>query len=114
MGGCALLSMIGVSRAGLCERFGPEETRLVGGLNVFVRFRASEASLPSCDALCSGSTSSLSVLRCLGLSLRCEWEVGTFDGRDIARFRFKVSWRDFGTLLDRGVKGERIISLEAS
>lgn len=88
-GGNALLNMIGVSRVGLDGRFEPEETRLAGGLNVFVRFRASAASLPSCDTLCSGWTSSISsVLRRLGLSLRCELEAGTFAGRDMARFRF--------------------------
>ena len=53
-GGHALLSIIGVSRVGLDERFGLEETRLAGGLNVFLSFKASGVSLPSCDALCSG------------------------------------------------------------
>jgi hypothetical protein len=81
-GGCALLSIIGASCAGLCERFGPEGTRLAGGLNVFGWFRASEASHPSCDTLCSDRTSSPSFLRRLDLSLRGEWEVGTFDGKD--------------------------------
>jgi hypothetical protein len=110
-GGCALLSIIGVSHAGLWERFGPEETRLAGRLNVFVGFRASEASLPSCDALCSGRRSSSSVLRRLGLSLRREWEV---DGRGTARFRFVVPWRDFGTSSGGGVRGGRIETPKAS
>jgi hypothetical protein len=114
-GGCALLSMIGASRAGLCERFRPEETRLAGGLNVFVWFKASEASLPSCDALCSGRISSPSILRRLGLSLRCEWEVGAFDRRDMARSRFEVPWRGFGTTPSGGgVRGGRVVTPEAS
>ena len=89
-GGHAFFSIMGVSRVGLDERFGLEETRLAGGLNVFLSFKASGFSLPDCDTLCSGRTSSVSsVLRRFGLSLRCELEAGTIVGRDMARFRFK-------------------------
>jgi hypothetical protein len=52
--GYALLSIIGVSRVGLDERFGLEETRLSGGLNVILSFKVSGVWLLSCGALCSG------------------------------------------------------------
>lgn len=45
-GSHVLLSTIGVSRVGLEERFGLEETRLASGLKVFLSFKASGVSLP--------------------------------------------------------------------
>jgi len=39
IGGHALLSMTDVSRVGLGERFAFEETRLAGGLNIFLLVR---------------------------------------------------------------------------
>jgi len=85
-GGHAFLSIMGVSRVGLEDCF--EESRL-GGLNVFFSFSVSGVLLPSCDALYLGRTSSeCSILRRLGLSLRCELGAGVVVGRDMARFRF--------------------------
>lgn len=95
-GGHALLSMMGVSRVGLEDRFGLEDSRLVGGLNMFFSYSANGVLLLICDALCSGRTSSTgTVLHRFGLSSRCELGIGTVVGSDMARFRFNGARKGF-------------------
>jgi hypothetical protein len=58
------------SRVGL-DRLAIDDARLMGRLKVFLSFSAVTLPPPSCDALCSGRTSSVSsTLRRFGLSLR--------------------------------------------
>lgn len=78
-GGDALFRMRGDSRVGLLARERAEDARLAGGANVVLSLSVSTLSLPSCDALCTGSTSSASstpsTLRRLGLSPRWEGDL---------------------------------------
>ena len=109
-GGQALLSIIGVSRVGLDERFILEETRLGARLNAGLSFKASEALLPYCDALCSGQTASFpSIFRRFGLV------TGVFIGRDMARLRFEGAECVFESLTSEGgVRGRCAACSEAS
>lgn len=82
-----------VSRFGLEEdRFGLSDSLLVGGLSMSLSCSGNGVLLLSCDALCSGKTSSTDEIICLSrLSLRCELGIGTVVGSDMARFRFNES-----------------------
>jgi hypothetical protein len=81
--------MTGVSRVGLKNHFGLENSQLVEGLNVYLLCSGKGLLLLSCDALCWGKTLlSGSVLYYFGLWLRREMGRDIVKGSDMARFRF--------------------------